>query len=186
MDKNTNDIKLIERALKGDQSGFRLLYDKYKQSLFLVCLRYAKDKSTAQDYLQETFINLFKNLNRFDAKRGSFEGWAKRIAVNACLMHLRKQTLYAVGIDDAAGEVSNTVNALSKLALQEMLALIQELPQGYKTIFNMYVIDGFSHKEIAEKLGITVSTSKSQLSKARSLLQKKILNNQQVYKQIHG
>lgn len=186
MNKQTEDIKLIRRALKGDQRSFQALYQKYRQSLFMVCLRYAKDKSTAQDYLQEAFINIFKNLHRFDESKGIFEPWAKRIAINVCLMHLRKQTLYSVGITEAEGQKTNMADALSELALQEMLDMIQQLPQGYRTIFNLYVIDGYSHKEIAEKLNITEGTSKSQLSKARNLLQKKILINQQLYRQIHG
>lgn len=152
----------------------------------MVCLRYAKDKSTAQDYLQEAFINVFKNLHQFDKTKGVFESWAKRIAINICLMDLRKKSLYSVGIAEAEYIESNTVDVLSQLSLQDMLAIIKQLPQGYKTVFNMYVIDGFSHKEIAAELGITISTSKSQLRKAKNLLQKKILSNQQVYQQLHG
>lgn len=152
----------------------------------MVCLRYAKDKSTAQDYLQDAFINIFKNLHQFDKTKGVFEGWAKRIAINICLMDLRKQSLYSVNIAAAEYIESDTVDVLSQLSLQDMLRMIQELPQGYKTVFNMYVIDGFAHKEIAAELGITISTSKSQLRKAKNLLQKKILSNQQVYRQEHG
>jgi len=152
----------------------------------MVCLRYAKDKSIAQDYLQETFINIFKNLHQFDKTKGVFASWAKRIAINICLMDLRKKSLYSVGITEVEYIESDTVDALSQLSLQDMLAIIKQLPQGYRTVFNMYVIDGFSHKEIAAELGITISTSKSQLRKAKNLLQKKILINQQVYQQLHG
>lgn len=152
----------------------------------MVCLRYAKDRSTAQDYLQEAFINIFKNLKQFDETKGVFESWAKRITINVCLGDIRKNTLYSVAITGAEQIEAGYTDALSELSLQEMLELIQRLPYGYKTIFNMYVIDGFSHKEIAAELGISISTSKSQLMKARNLLQKKIINNHRVLNQDHG
>jgi RNA polymerase sigma-70 factor (ECF subfamily) len=186
LNKRTEDIQLIKSALKGNQQAFQQLYHRYKRELFMVCLRYAKDKGTAQDYLQDAFINVFKNLHQFDKTKGVFEAWAKRITVNICLMDLRKQSLYSVGIAAAELIESDTVDVLSQLSLKDMLMMIQELPQGYKTVFNMYVIDGFSHKEIAAELGISISTSKSQLRKAKNLLQKKILSNQQVYRQVHG
>lgn len=186
MNKRTEDIQLIQSALKGNQQAFQQLYHRYKRDLFMVCLRYAKDKSTAQDYLQEAFINVFKNLHQFDKTKGVFVAWAKRITINICLMDLRKQSLYSVGIAAAEFIESDTVDVLSQLSLKDMLKMIQELPQGYKTVFNMYVIDGFSHREIAAELGVSISTSKSQLRKAKNLLQKKILSNQQVYQQIHG
>ena len=152
----------------------------------MVCLRYGKDRSTAQDYLQDAFVNIFKNLKQFDTSRGAFESWAKRVTVNVCLADIRKNTLYSVNISGAEQVESNDVSALSSLSLQEMMAHIQQLPTGYRTVFNMYVIDGFSHKEIAEQLNVSVSTSKSQLMKARNILQKKIVVNQRVYSQDHG
>lgn len=172
--------------MQGSELAFQQLYRMYKHPLFMVCLRYAKDKSIAQDYLQEAFINIFRKLNQFVESKGAFEAWAKRVTINICLMDLRKQSLYAVGMDAAENIESKTVDALSTLSLKEMLAMIQQLPQGYKTVFNMYAIDGFSHKEIAEELGISINTSKSQLRKARVLLQKRILANQQLYHQVHG
>ncbi len=158
----------------------------YKNNLFVVCLRYAKDRSVAQDYLQDTFINIFRNLKQFDELKGAFESWAKRIAINVCLADIRKNTLYAVNITKAEEIQSNDIDALSNLSLEEMLAMIQDLPFGYKTVFNMYIIDGFSHKEIAEELEISISTSKSQLMKARNLLQKKITLRKQFYNKDHG
>ena len=101
-------------------------------------------------------------------------------------MDIRKNTLYAVNINAAEMVESKDVNALSELSLKEMLHHIQQLPTGYRTIFNLYVIDGFSHKEIAEKLNVSISTSKSQLMKARRILQKKIVVNQNIYHQDHG
>ncbi len=186
MNQEQEDISYIKEALKGNQKAFHQLYLKYKQSLFMVCLRYAKDKSTAQDYLQESFITIFKNLNYYDPTKGAFESWAKRVTINACLMDIRKKPLYSISISHAEQMESTEINVLSDMSLKEMLAMIQELPQGYKTIFNMYVIDGFSHREIAEELQISINTSKTQLRKARLLLQKKILSNSQLYQQHHG
>lgn len=186
MEKRTNHNFLIEKAQQGDQLAFQKLYNLYKHSLFMVCLRYAKDRSTAQDYLQESFINIFRKFNQFDPSRGVFESWAKRITVNVCLGDIRKNTLYAVNITGAEQMESSDISALSQLSLQEMMTLIQQLPFGYRTVFNMYVIDGFSHKEIAAELNVSISTSKSQLMKARNLLQKKIMINQRVYNQDHG
>jgi len=186
LDKRANHNHLIEKAQKGDQRAFKELYDAYKHNLFMVCLRYGKDRSTAQDYLQDAFINIFRNLRQFDSSRGVFESWAKRVTVNVCLGDIRKNTLYSVNLTGAEHIESADVSALSQLSMQEMMAMIQKLPFGYRTVFNMYVIDGFSHKEIAAELNISISTSKSQLMKARNLLQKKIMVNQKVYSQDHG
>ena len=172
--------------MAGDKKSANNLYNAYKRPLFLVCLRYASDRSRAQDYLQEAFISIFKNLKQFDVSKGAFESWAKRVAINTCLMDLRKNTLYAVNISEAVQVESDMEDALSSMSLKEMLEMIQQLPEGYKTVFNMYVIDGYSHKEIAEKLGVSINTSKTQLRKARLLLQKKINFNQHVLDQSHG
>lgn len=179
-------IKLVKAAIKGDQLAYQGLYQRYKKSLFLVCLRYAKDRSIAEDYLQDTFINIFKNLSQFDELKGAFESWAKRIAINVCLADIRKNSLYLVNISGAEQLASFEVGILSELSLQEMLTLIQSLPYGYKTIFNMYVIDGFSHKEISAELNISISTSKTQLMKARNMLKQKIEENQNFFKEQHG
>ena len=186
MDKRKDHSHLIEKAQKGDQRAFRELYELYKHSLFMVCLRYGKDRSTAQDYLQDAFINIYRNLKQFDSQRGAFESWAKRITVNVCLGDIRKNTLDAVNITGAEQVESQDISILSKLSMQEMMAMIQKLPFGYRTVFNMYVIDGYSHKEIAAELNISISTSKSQLMKARNLLQKKIVASKQFYNQEHG
>lgn len=186
MNKRTEDITLINSALQGNQRAFKDLYSKYKYSIFTVCLRYAKDRSTAQDYLQDTFVTIFNKLNQFDATKGAFESWAKRIAINSCLMDIRKNALHAVGTNGLEQIQSDAIDIFSKLSLKELLEVIQQLPQGYRTVFNMYVIDGFSHKEIAEHLNVSINTSKSQLRKARCLLQKKILENKKIYRQLHG
>ncbi|MCG8328450.1 MAG: sigma-70 family RNA polymerase sigma factor [Chitinophagales bacterium] len=186
MNSQKEDIDLVYRALKGQQLAFKKLYAKHQRSLFLVCLRYAKDKATAEDFLQEAFISIYKNLKKFDQSRGVFEAWAKRIVINTCLMHIRRNRLYAVNITGEEQIASQAPDILSQLSLQEMLQLIQQMPYGYKTIFNLYVIDGYSHNEIAAELGIAVGTSKSQLLKARNYLKKKLQANQQVFNSEHG
>jgi len=172
------DIALIQEALKGKEKAFQALYLGYKNMLFIVCLRYAKNRTDAEDYLQEAFIKIFNKLHQFDYNKGNFGSWARKIAINTCLEKLRKSSLYLVNIAEAESIESLDTNVLSNMSLQEMLSLVQRLPEGYKTIFNMYVIDGFTHQEIADKLKISVSTSKTQLMKARGLLQKKIKNIQ--------
>jgi len=146
-------------------------------------LRYAKNREYAQDYLQDAFINIYKNLSKFDGKKGALYTWMKSVTINTCLMDLRKGSLYFVSLTEANHVENQNHNVFSDLTMQEMLQVVQQLPAGYRTIFNLYVIDGFSHKEIAEQLGIAVGTSKSQLMKARNLLKKKVLINQ--HKQQH-
>ena len=186
LNKRIQVNNLIQEALAGKQVAYKQLYQLYQRNLFLVCLRYAKDKTIAEDYLQEAFINIFKNLAQFDELKGAFESWAKRIAINVCLADIRKQSLYLVNISGAEEVAAFDEGILSKLTLQEMLELIQRLPYGYKTIFNMYVIDGFSHKEISAELNISISTSKTQLMKARNMLKQKIESKQQIFIERHG
>lgn len=186
MTVQNQDIEFIHKALKGNQSAYKFLYEKYKHNFFLVCQRYMKNKVNAEDCLQEGFINIFKNLKQFDIERGNFEFWARRVVMNVCLEKIRKNTLYLVDMNQAFMVESKEVNVLSDLSLKEMLHIIHELPVGYRTIFNMYVIDGFTHKEIAEKLGISNSTSKTQLMKSRLLLQKKLIAKQQILSIKHG
>lgn len=186
MEKDIENINLIDATLKGDSKSFEVLYQKYKKPLFLICLRYAVDRDQAQDFLQDSFVNVFRKLKQFDRTKGSFGSWASRIAVNECLAFARKKTLFPLDIKVAETLESKDNSILSELSLKEMLKLIHSLPYGYRTIFNMYVIDGFSHKEIAEQMSISISTSKSQLAKARKALQKKILNNKKVRYQEHG
>jgi len=168
------NIKLIQRTLKGDQEAFKLLYDQHKRNLFLICLRYSRNRADAEDLMQDAFIQIFRKLSKFDSDKGLFESWSSRVTINVCLQKLRKSSLYAVNISEVVQIEDNTPDAISQLSMQELVEMIQSLPQGYQTIFNLYVIDGFAHKEIAEQLGISESTSKTQLMKARNLLQKKI------------
>ena len=172
--------------MQGNQVACKSLYDQYKSQLFIICLRYAQDRSQAQDFLQDSFIKIFNNLDSYDSNKGAFEFWISRITINVCLAYVRKKTIYPVSLNSVEETITTDNAVLSSLSLQEMLKLIQDLPFGYKTVFNMYVIDGFSHREIAQQLKISESTSKSQLAKARKMLQKKILNTKKMHLQNHG
>lgn len=164
------EIDLIEACKKGDKVAFKALYDKHADTMYAICLRYMNNTDEAKDALQEGFIKVYRNLEKFTFK-GSFEGWLKRIFVNTSIELIRKRK-HHLDIEEAAVKPSLSGNlAEARIDADRMMALIQQLPHGYRTVFNMYVIDGYSHKEISEQLNITESTSKSQLFKARKQLQ---------------
>lgn len=173
--------KIIKKAVKGDPRAQRYLYDEYRVMLFTVCLRYARDRSEAEDILQEGFIKIFRDLRQLKDHR-TLAGWMRRVMVNTALQYLRKWRREFQHADSdnwkSMAETGETV--LDKLGAQELIELLKKLPDGYRTVFNLYVIDGYSHAEIAEQLGISVSTSKTQLFKAkaalRALLEKVLLN----------
>ena len=143
--------------------------------MFAVCLRYMGDRDAAADILQDGFVTLFTKLDSYTGE-GSFEGWARKIFVNTALMSLRKKDVLKQSEDvQAARDLSERApTPLENIGLQELLKLVADLPPGFRTVFNMYVIEGYSHKEIAESLGISEVTSRSQLQRARMLLQAKI------------
>src|SRR5688572_8100290 len=136
-----------------------------------VCLRYLKNEMDAEEMMINGFVKVFQNIDKFENK-GSFEGWVRKIMVNESLMHLRKKEPLHLAIEKDHLQVSTQANAFDDLAGEEIMQLLHELPAGYRTVFNLYAIEGYSHKEIAEMLNITEGTSKSQLSKARGMLQR--------------
>lgn len=148
------------------------LYNQYYQTMFGICLRYAKSSSDAQDYLQESFIKVFKYMHTF-REEGSLEGWIRKIVVRTCIEQYKKSLrMPTITLSYEHGkEIAPEV--LSSLSCDEIVRLISTLPKGYKTIFNLYVIEGYTHHEISQMLGISVGTSKSQLSRAKVLLQKR-------------
>ena len=150
----------------------QLLYDKFSPKMYGVCLRYSGNEDDASDILQEGFIKVYKNLIKFRGE-GSFEGWIRRIFVNTSIEHFRKKVkLYNVTeVQENTIEDTN-LDALDMLATKDIIKLINELSPGYKAVFNMHVIEGYSHKEIADILGITEGTSKSQLARAKGVLKK--------------
>ncbi len=175
MDK---EVKLIEGCLAGKRKAQSELYTRFAPMLYGVCLRYASSRFEAQDMLQEGFIKIFTALSSYERK-GSFEGWMKRIAINNALNHIRsksKQPLFTdfsevENLPDAPSGDEEIVQPPDK---ETMLRLVQELPQGYRMVFNLYVFEDYSHKDIAEMAGISENTSKTQLMRARNLLQKKL------------
>ncbi len=162
---------IVEGCLRGEKSFQKLLYNQYSQKMYSVCLRYSHDQDQAKDLLQDGFIRVFQNLTTFKGE-GSFEGWVRRIMVNGCLESLRKpeNKIFHEDVNDVESELSYEPN-MRKLDVQYVLRKIQELAPGYRAVFNLFVVEGYQHQEIAEMLGISESTSKSQLSRARKLLQ---------------
>lgn len=143
--------------------------------MFPLCIRYVKDRSLAEDILQDGFITLFTRIDTYKAD-GSFEGWARRIFVTTALMSLRKKDALKMSdeLDTARGMKAETVSQMQNIGYKELMELVMTLPAGFRTVFNMYAIEGYSHKEIAQMLGITETTSRTQFSRARAWLQNKI------------
>jgi len=166
-----DEKKLIQACIKEDKSAQKALYDLFSAKMYFVCLRYARHEAEAQDILQDAFIKVFDKLDSFRFN-GSFEGWVRRIMVNTALNYCRKSTYKYenIGIEDYQDKVVNS-KAISRLSEQELLGIIQQLPDGYRMVFNLYIIEGYSHKEIAEMLSISENTSRSQLAKARKWMQ---------------
>lgn len=163
---------LIKGCIEGDSRMQRLLYDRFASMMYAVCLRYSDNIEDANDVMQEGFIKVYKSLNNFRGE-GSFEGWVRRIFINTSIEHFRKRVkLYNVSEVPDNTVVDSDISALDVLDTKDILNIINELSPGYKVVFNMHVIEGYSHKEIAETLGITEGTSKSQLARAKGVLKK--------------
>jgi len=166
--------EIIQGCKKLNAQCQRALVKTFSGRLYTTCRRYCGDDSLSEEALQEGLIRIFKYIDKYDPKKGSFVAWMKRIVTNESLKLLRKRgAVYYVDLNDLELPALS-VNALDNLHEEEMIKMIQELPSGYREVFNMYVIDGYSHKEIAKTLGITDSTSRSQLTRAKKLLQQKI------------
>lgn len=151
------------------------MYDALARKMFAVCMRYMGNRQDAEDILQDGFVTLFSKLESYSGA-GSFEGWARKIFVNTALMSLRKKDVLRQSDDvDTAWYISaDEPTPVQKIGYQELSKMISELPPGFRTAFNMYIIEGYSHKEIAEALGVSEATSRSQLQRARAMLQGKI------------
>lgn len=167
----TSEAQLVKSLQKGDAKAQRHLYEKYSARLLAVCVRYINDKMEAEDVLIEGFMKIFDRIDQFKGE-GSFEGWMRRLMTNEALMYLRTKRHIEVDLDaPEAQHLPNYEWADACLEVDDLMAVIAKLPTGYRTVFNLYAIEGYSHAEIAEQLGITESTSKSQLHRARALLQ---------------
>jgi RNA polymerase sigma-70 factor (ECF subfamily) len=170
--------QLLKNCLAGHQDAYRAFYQRYASRMMAVCMRYASGREEAADILQEGFIKVFQELPRF-RREGSLEGWVRRIMVNTALENYRKNSkIFPLStIDDTTPETVSSDDILSQMAAEELLQLVQELPPRYRMVFNLYAFEGLKHREIAEALGITEGTSKSNLADARNILQKKVTEN---------
>jgi RNA polymerase sigma-70 factor (ECF subfamily) len=163
---------LIQGCIDGDRQMQEHLYKRFASKMYGVCLRYVANTDDANDILQEGFIKVYKNLDKF-RREGSFEGWVRRIFVNTAIEQFRKKVkLYNVDEVQENTLEDKELTALDLLATKDIINIVNELSPGYKAVFNLHVIEGFSHKEIAEVLGITEGTSKSQLARAKGVLKK--------------
>lgn len=167
---------LIEGCKKREPLAQRSLYDAYAPRMLTLCVRYAGDRERAKDMLHDGFITIFNKIESYTGL-GSFEGWMRRIFVNTALMSLRKaDVLRNTGeLEDAQGELSMEPDALTKISSKELMELIASMPEGFRVVFNMFAIEGYSHQEIAKELNISESSSRSQLSRARGWLQERII-----------
>ncbi|HTN08944.1 RNA polymerase sigma factor [Agriterribacter sp.] len=168
---NISESDLIKGCLDGDRRMQEHLYQRFSPKMYAVCLRYAGKAEDAQDILQDGFVKIFKNLHMYRGD-GSFEGWIRRIFVNTAIEHYRKQAnLYPVTENHENLLETKELSAFDSLSMKDLMKMIQELSPGYRTVFNLYVVEGYSHKEIAQIAGISEGTSKSQLARAKGVLQ---------------
>lgn len=165
-----NEKDLIEACKHKDRRAQKLLYDKYSPTLFAISRRYIRNREDAEDVLLEGLTKILTNINQYKGS-GSFEGWMRRIVVNEALMFLRKQHNFNMTVEISNVDVKTKISVEDELAAQDILDLLELLPTGYRTIFNLYVLEGYKHREIAELLGISINTSKSQLILAKKRLQ---------------
>ncbi|MFA6923742.1 MAG: RNA polymerase sigma factor [Bacteroidales bacterium] len=172
-----DDKVLIEGCMAGKRSFETMLFDRYAPTMLVICMRYSRNKDEAEDIAQEGFVKIFLKIKDYKFE-GSFEGWMKKIMVNTALNYHRDNLkhFFHKDIDEIEDklEVEEENYEEAILSEKELLEIIQSLPEGYRAVFNLYVFEEYGHKEIAEMLGITESTSKSQLFKARNYLKKKV------------
>lgn len=164
------DPAKIKQCISGDRKAQKELYEMYKITLFVLCQRYLSDRDEAQDVLQDGFIKIFRDLYQFDETKGQLIHWMKKVMINTCLEKIRKRKLSVHSIDDNISNIGYESDILSDLSLYDITKWIQKLPLGYRTVFNLYAIEGYSHSDIGSQLGISESTSKTQYMKARNML----------------
>ena len=169
------DEEILDGCKKNDTGAQKALFDKYSARMMGLCIRYSGNKEEAEDILQDGFIKVCEKLEQYSGK-GSLGGWISTVMVNTALVHLRKKKKegYATDINDATGIDTKDVDVLSKMRADELMELIRRMPSGYRTVFNLFAIEGYGHKEIAILLNVSESTSKSQFFKAKIYLRKQI------------
>ena len=166
--------QLIENCKNNDTQAQSELYKLFSSKLFSVCLKYSKNTAEAEDNLQDAFLTIFEKIKQFKHK-GSFEGWLKRITVNTVLQRYRKEKVFEIITDEIADDNNIDIED-NDVSIDYLLKIIQELPDRYRLVFNLYVLDGYSHNDIAQMLEINIGTSKSNLARARQILKKTIEN----------
>ncbi|MEB3347161.1 sigma-70 family RNA polymerase sigma factor [Aquimarina gracilis] len=169
--------QLIKKCKQNNATAQEQLYRMYSSKLFSICLKYSNDYPSAEDTLQDAFITIFEKITQYK-HQGSFEGWIKRITINTALQKYRKQKVFDIVNEEQIEEVEVEINE-EEISLDYLLQIIQQLPDRYRLVFNLYVLDGYSHKEIAEMLEISTGTSKSNLARARGILKTKLENKQE-------
>ncbi len=169
---------LISRAIAKEREAQKEIFEHYAPKMLGVCRQYVKDNHHAEELMLSGFMKMFTHLHKF-TNEGSFEGWIRRIMINTCLTYLRKKNPIESTDEEFVFTEYATEN-LENTSVDDIQKLIDELPEGYKMVFNLYAIEGYKHTEIAEELGITVNTSKSQLFKARKWLQERYLKQHQI------
>lgn len=168
--------EIIQGCLRQDRQSQKALYDRFAPMLFGVCKRYVKSTEDAEDVLIEGLFKAMTNIHKF-SNLGSFEGWLRRIIVNECLMFLRKKHNFHTSLEVVHLDNPSKVNIEDQLIAEDILRLLHQLPPGYRTVFNLYVLEGLKHREIAEVLGISINTSKSQLILAKKRMQELLKKN---------
>jgi len=186
INKSKTEEDLIVGCIKQKASAQRALFDKYSGRMLSLCRRYVKDVLEAEGVMITAFTKIFERIEQFTGE-GNFEGWMKRIMVNESLQYLRKHKNMSLNMDiEEAHHLPNFDAMEDHLQTEDLMQMISELPVGYRTVFNLYAIEGYSHKEIAEQLNINENTSKSQLSRARVHLQKRLAEMEQEITVSHG
>lgn len=175
MTLSMDDNALVRNCIKGDPKAQRMLFEKFAPKMLGVCMRYTKDIDEAQDVLQDGFVKVFTKLDRYQGG-GSLEGWVRRVMVNTALDQIRKNLKFQdnIAMDQVDFKLEHQGFIIEGLMEEDLLKLINEMPLGYKTVFNMFAIEGYSHKEISDQMGISENTSKSQYSRARAYLKTKL------------
>lgn len=167
--------ELINQCVKGNPKAQKELFDKFAGKMMAVCLRYMKDIESAEDVFQEGMVKVFVKISHYN-KQGSLEGWVRRVIVNTCLDQIRKNVKFKnnVAMDDVQNYIEFDGYIIESMSADDLLKIVDNMPDGYRIVFNMFAIEGYSHKEIADHLGITENTSKSQYSRARAYLRNKL------------
>jgi RNA polymerase sigma-70 factor (ECF subfamily) len=177
---STSEQEMIRGCIQGDRHCQKMLYDRFAGKMLAVCMRYAKDRAEAEDMLQEGFIKVFLNIERYKHE-GSFEGWIRRIMIFTAINLFKYRTRkFQEDLDYEDYDAPYQDDLIEKISVKELLALIQQMPEGYRMVFNLYAIEGYTHNEIGQILGIAEGTSKSQYARARTYMQQVIAKHYQI------